>query len=117
MLTLNHKNLEVWKQSMQLVKIVYLLTKQLPKEEQFGLISQMRRASVSVCSNIAEGASRKTEPDRKKFYMIARSSLVELDTQIEISLGLSFLTEADIEQLKPLTISVFRILSTFIKPD
>lgn len=72
MLTLNHKKLEVWKQSMQLVKIVYVLTRKLPKEEQFNLISQMRRAAVSICSNIAEGASRRTEPNRKRFYEISR---------------------------------------------
>jgi four helix bundle protein len=103
--------MEVWKQSIQLIKIVYMLTKKLPKEEQFNLVSQMRRASVSVCSNIAEGASRRTELERKRFYEISRSSLVELDTQVEICLVLEYLEQSDLEHLKSTTIAIFKMMS------
>ncbi len=117
MLQLNHKKLEVWKQSIQLIKIVYTLTRKLPKEELFNLTSQMRRSAVSVCSNIAEGASRRTEPDRKRFYEISRSSLVELDTQVEICIALDYLNENDLQHLKPLTISIFKMMSKLVQRE
>lgn len=82
MLNLNHKDLKVWEKSIELVTDIYALTDDFPSEEKFGLISQLRRASVSIPSNIAEGASRKSENERKRFYEIARSSLVEVDTQM-----------------------------------
>ena len=63
---------------------------ELRKEEQFALVNQLRRAVISVCSNIAEGAARKTKPDRRRFYEIARSSLVEIDTQMEAALLLNY---------------------------
>ncbi len=88
MLNLSHKQLEVYRIATQLVKEVYSLTKFYPKEEQFTLISQLRRASISVCSNLAEGAARKSSKEKKRFYEIARASIVEIDTQIEISLML-----------------------------
>ncbi len=67
MLNLAHKKLEVYKMSLLLVKEVYKLTKNFPKEEQYVLVSQLRRAAISVCSNIAEGSSRRTKPDRNGF--------------------------------------------------
>ncbi len=90
MLNLSHKNLEVYKISLLLVKEVYAITKIFPKEEQFALVNQLRRAVISVCSNIAEGAARRTKPDRRRFYEIARSSLVEVDTQMEAALILNY---------------------------
>jgi four helix bundle protein len=94
-----------------------MLTRKLPKEEQFVLISQMRRAAVSVCSNIAEGASRKSELERKRFYEISRSSLVELDTQIEICMLLDYLTTHDLQHLEPLAISIFKMMSKLAQRD
>lgn len=91
MLDLSHKKLEVYSIAMQLVKKVYELTKQFPKEEQFILTSQLRRAAVSACSNIAEGASRRSKAEKLRFYEISRSSVVEVDTQFEISLILDYL--------------------------
>jgi four helix bundle protein len=79
-----HKDLLVWKESMSLVKLVHETTKQLPAEEKYGLISQTRRASVSVPSNVAEGAARKTKKDARQFFYYARASLSELDTQVEL---------------------------------
>ena len=114
MLNSAHKNLDVYKISLQLVKEIYKLTKTFPKEEQYALISQLRRAAVSVCSNIAEGSCRITKPDRKRFYEISRSSLVEIDTQIEIALILGYLKKEQIVELESYLNSVFRMLSKMI---
>jgi four helix bundle protein len=111
MLKLNHKELTVWKKSIDLVKEVYSLTSKLPSDEKFGLTSQIRRASVSVSSNISEGASRKSKIERSRFYEIARSSLVEVDTQIEICLSLKYLDSRDIQELEVLANEVFAMLS------
>lgn len=114
MLKLNHKDLTVYKKSIELVKEIYLLTKYLPPEERFGLQSQLRRASVSIPSNISEGSARKSELERKRFYEIARSSLVEIDSQIEISLALEYLEENRISKLEKLANEVFAMLSAMV---
>jgi four helix bundle protein len=77
----SHKRLEVWQKSIQLTKVVYEVTSKLPADEKFGLVSQMRRAAVSIPSNIAEGSARQTNKDALHFFAIARGSLSELDTQ------------------------------------
>lgn len=79
-----HKKLRVWQEAMRLVKLVYEATADLPPTERYGLTSQMRRAAVSVPSNIAEGAARKAKKESIWFYTISRASLSELDTQIEL---------------------------------
>ncbi len=75
-----HKDLEVWKQAIELSKQVYELTRTYPKEEMFGLVSQMRRAAVSIASNIAEGAARQCNKEFVQFLYIAVGSASELDT-------------------------------------
>jgi len=85
-----HKNLDAWKLSMQFVKNVYTATTAFPNEEKFGIISQIRRAAVSVPANIAEGAARKTKKEFLQFLYIAEGSISELDTLIELSLELNF---------------------------
>jgi four helix bundle protein len=114
MLDLSHKNLEVYKFSLLLVKEIYALTKGFPKEEQFALVNQLRRAVISVCSNIAEGAARKTKPDRRRFYEIAGSSLVEVDTQIEAAIILNYVNKAQLQSIESYLESVFRMLSKMI---
>jgi four helix bundle protein len=114
MLDLSHKNLEVYKISLLLVKEVYAITKVFPKEEQYVLVSQLRRAVISVCSNIAEGAARKTKPDRRRFYEIARSSLVEVDTQIEAALILNYTNKEQIKNIENYLESIFKMLSKMI---
>lgn len=114
MLPLKHKNLVVYKKSIELVSETYLLTEALPADERFGLISQIRRSAVSIPSNIAEGASRKSTKERRRFYEISRSSLVELDTQIEITLTLNFLEENQTEKLESLASEVFAMLSKMV---
>jgi four helix bundle protein len=114
MLTLNHKNLTVWINSINLVTEIYKLTQSFPKEELYGLTSQLRRAAVSVPSNIAEGSSRTSPVERKRFYEISRSSLVEIDTQIEISLLLEYLSKEQICNLEKETNNVFALLTSLI---
>jgi four helix bundle protein len=114
MLDLKHKKLSVWIKSIELVKEVYLLTNSFPSDERFGLTSQIRRASVSVVSNISEGASRKSINERVRFYEISRSSLVEIDSQIEISILLGYLKRKEVKKLKNLTNEVFAMLSAMI---
>ena len=115
MLKLAHKNLDVWKMSLILVSEIYRLTQSFPREEQFGLTSQLRRASVSVISNIAEGFARSSELETKRFLDIARSSLVEVDTQIEIALKLKYLIEEDIIDLTESYNHIFAMLTKLIK--
>lgn len=79
------KELEVWKRSVKLAKTVYQLTKRFPDSERFGLISQLNRCSVSIPSNIAEGAGRNTSGEFKQFLGISIGSLYELETQLIIS--------------------------------
>ena len=114
MLKLNHKNLDVWKLSIKFVSLIYSLTKDFPKEEMFGLTNQLRRASVSIVSNIAEGSSRKSSIERKRCYEIARSSLVEVDTQIEISKNLNLINEIGYVELDRFTNEIFAKLSNLI---
>ncbi|MGH2574288.1 MAG: four helix bundle protein [Ignavibacteria bacterium] len=114
MINLNHKNLVVWKKSIELIKEIYRITESFPKSEVYGITNQLRRASVSIASNIAEGASRKSTIERKRFYQISRSSLVEVDTQLEISIALNFLYMEKLGEVKKLMNEVFAMLTTMI---
>ena len=80
----HHKDLLVWKLGIELVADVYRHTKQLPKEERFGLVSQMRRAAVSIPANISEGAARGSTAEFARFVLIARGSLAELETHLYV---------------------------------
>jgi four helix bundle protein len=86
-----HRKLEVWKKSMDFVKHVYQATETFPKSEIYGLSSQMRRAAVSIPSNLAEGAARKGKKEFSQYLYIAQGSISEIDTQIELSFILNFL--------------------------
>lgn len=114
MLKLSHKKLDTWQESILLTKDIYLVTANFPSDERFGLTSQMRRSAVSIPSNIAEGASRSSRKERRRFYEIARSSLVELDTQIELSLKLNLLTDG-VEEFDGMFNLLFAKLTNQIK--
>ncbi len=88
-----HRDLEVWKQAMHLALNVYEATRQFPAEERFGLVSQMRRAAVSIPSNIAEGAGRNGQKEFAHFLGMARGSLSELETQCMLAHRLGFLRD------------------------
>ncbi len=94
----SYRDLVVWQKSMELVEEVYQLTRPYPKSEEYGLKSQMRRAAVSVPSNIAEGQARNHPREFLQFSHIAMGSLSELETQIELSIRLSILSRADTEK-------------------
>ncbi|MFY7965223.1 MAG: four helix bundle protein [Chitinophagaceae bacterium] len=114
MLDLSHKKLDVYIISLNLVKETYNITNQFPLEEKYTLTSQLKRAAISVSSNIAEGAARISKQEKKRFFEIARSSVVEIDTQIEIALLLEYVHKKDLEQLYTFIESVFKILSKLI---
>lgn len=114
MLNLSHKNLEVYHISMLLVKEVYLLTNDFPKQELYSLVSQIRRAAISVCSNIAEGAARTSAKEKKRFYEVARGSIVEIDTQLEIAISFNYYSKNNEHPIEKYMESIFRILSKMI---
>lgn len=87
---LKHYELEAWQDAMRLVRCIYALTCDFPSEERFGLTSQMRRAAVSVPANVAEGAARGSKAEFSRFLLIARASLIELDTLLWLSKDLHF---------------------------
>jgi len=111
----SHKDLIVWQKGIRLSKQVYLLTSSFPKVEIYGLTSQMRRAAVSIPSNIAEGRSRNTRKDFIQFLRIALGSASELETQIEISKQLSFTKSESIQETELLLGEVSRMIMAMIK--
>ena len=111
----NHKDLIVWQKSMALVRRLYEVTRAFPQEELFGLTSQMRRAAVSIPSNIAEGYGRIYDKERINFLSIALGSASELETQLIISNDLGFMNEADSAGLSSLNNKVILMLSSLIK--
>lgn len=88
-----HRNLIVWQKAIELTTLIYRLTEKFPKEEKYGLASQMRKSAVSVASNIAEGCVRFNNREKIQFFLIFRGSLSEIDTQTEISWQLKFVDE------------------------
>ena len=89
-----HKKLDLWGKIIDLVVFLYEITKPLPREEEFGLKAQIRRAGVSVPSNVSEGLTRKTKKDKTHFLNMAQSSLSEIDAQIQVSRRLGFISKA-----------------------
>lgn len=92
---MDHKDLDVWKKSMELVEHTYKITSSFPASEIYGLTNQLRRASVSVVSNIAEGSGRKSDKELLYFLNVSLGSLAELETQIEIAYRLSFISDVE----------------------
>ena len=110
----DYRNLIVWQKGMELVKAVYSLTKQLPKEETFALSSQLRRAVVSVPSNIAEGYGRNSKQDYLRFLNIARGSKNEVETQLQICQMLDYLEPNDIAAALAVCAEVGKMLNALI---
>ena len=111
----SYKDLIVWQRSIELVVAIYKLTELYPKSELFGLVSQMRRAAVSIPSNIAEGKNRGTKKDYRCFIIKAFASGSELETQVIISKKLSFSRNLDFAQVDKLLDEVMRMLNSLIK--
>ncbi|HGY55478.1 MAG TPA: four helix bundle protein [Caldithrix abyssi] len=110
-----YRDLLIWQKSMALVSEVYKLTKSFPNEEMFGLSAQLRKASVSVPSNIAEGYGRNSTKDYVRFLHIAIGSLYEIQTQIEIAFELKYLPSEDFTRLDKLMKEIERMISSLLR--
>jgi len=110
----NYKDLIVWQKSLKLVRLVYDLIKEFPKEELYGISSQMKRAAISIPSNIAEGSKRKTSKDFSHFLSMAYGSASELETQIEIIKTLPFGSDCDYLPIENLLVEIMKMLNTMI---
>lgn len=108
-------DLNAWKYAHELVLDIYKITKDFPKEEIFGLVSQMRRSAVSVSSNIAEGFSRNTFKDKAQFYSIAQGSLTELQNQLLISRDIVYSNNEEFEDLSQKTVLIHKLINGLIK--
>ena len=108
-------DLDAWKEAHKLVLTTYELTHKFPREEIFGLVSQMRRCAVSITSNIAEGFSRQTYKEKIQFYFIARGSVTELQNQLLIAKDVKFITNDTFQTTADQTIKVHKILNGLIK--
>jgi four helix bundle protein len=100
MYTFSFERLEVWNRSRLLTKNIYHQTQDFPDSEKFGIVNQLRRAVISVCSNIAEGSSRKSKKDQSHFYNMAYSSLMETLNQLIISNDLEYLRSNSLSELR-----------------
>lgn len=109
----SYKELIVWQKSMVLVKDIYLITAQFPDDERFGLTAQMRRSSVSIPSNIAEGWGRFSKKNYIQFLKISRGSLFELETQLLITKELNYIKET--EKQEGIIIEISKMLNSLIK--
>jgi four helix bundle protein len=104
------RDLKVWHRAIEMSLAVYALTRSFPKEELYGLTSQMRRASVSIASNIAEGHARQSTGEYRQFLGIARGSNAELQTQMEIARSLGFGSPTQFSELEGLSFEVGKML-------
>jgi len=95
----HHKDLKVWQSSVELVSNIYSLSNQFPKDELYGLTSQMRRAALSIPSNIAEGCARNHDKELLQFLYIALGSFSELETQVIVAKNIGYIKEIDFNQL------------------
>ena len=110
-----HKKLDVWQAAMKVAQMVYQLTNTFPSEERFGLVTQMRRAAVSIPSNIAEGAARQGKREFKNFVSMAQGSLSELDTQLDLTILLGYISEDDVKEIEGQLLRVDKMLTGLIR--
>jgi four helix bundle protein len=111
---LNHKSLEVYKAIRELTKEVYALSMKLPSEEKFNMVQQMRRSAFSVKLNMAEGATRRSENERKRYYEVSRGSVVEIDAILETAVDLKYFKEDELKTVAEFINKCFAMLSKMI---
>ena len=111
----DHRQLLVWQKSVALSLETYRLSRRFPRDEVFGLTSQIRRAAVSIPSNVAEGNGRRYRTEYAQFVSIARGSLREVDTLIEIALGLGYINDEELAKVRELLDHVGRMLTRLLK--
>ena len=112
---MHHKDLEAWKEAIKYVTKIYLITNKFPKEELYGLVSQIRRSAVSIPSNIAEGCARCSSKETARFLDISLGSIAEIETQIIISQNLGYLSDVeellhDLNKISALTLGLKKYL-------
>ncbi|MGH9522620.1 MAG: four helix bundle protein [Terriglobales bacterium] len=110
----SYRDLVAWQKAMELVYRIYELTKKFPSDEKYGLVSQLRRAAVSIPSNIAEGKGRRSDTDMCRFFNTARGSLHEVETQILIAAHLEYITATENQAISAQIAEVARILNGLI---
>ncbi|MBE6741791.1 MAG: four helix bundle protein [Ruminococcaceae bacterium] len=115
MAILEYKDLLVWQKGMDIVEETYQLTKLLPKEEIYALSNQMRRAAVSILSNIAEGQQRKSTKEFANFLSISRGSVAELETQLYICVRLNYLTAEQVKKSLDMCAEIGKMLNSLIE--
>ena len=108
-------DLDTWKEGHKLVLLIYKITKEFPKDEIFGLTSQMKRAAVSITSNIAEGFGRQSYKEKVRFYLISRGSLIESQNQLLIAKDVKYINEEIFNKTASQTIVVHKLLNGLIK--
>jgi four helix bundle protein len=113
-LKLNHKKLEVYQATRELVREVYAVSLKLPDVEKFNMKQQIRRAALSVKLNLSEGSSRKSNRERKRYYEMARGSVVEIDAALETAVDLNYFKVDDLEAVGKLLNKCFAMLSKMI---
>lgn len=111
----SYKELDVWKKGIEIVDLVYELTNKFPKTEQYGLVSQMQRAAVSIPSNVSEGFARQHTKEYQQFCYIALGSCAELETQSIIAQRRKYISDEDLSQLEEFLDHESRMLMNFIK--
>lgn len=111
----NFTDLDAWKEGHKLVLIIYKITKNFPKEELFGIISQMRRCAVSITSNIAEGFSRQSYREKLQFYSIALGSITELQNQLLVSRDVEYITNDQFDNIVEQSVKTHKITNGLIK--
>ena len=114
-MSFGYKHLEVWQVAMDLVEDIYRIAKEFPKEEMYGLVSQMRRGAISIPSNIAEGKSRSSGKDFRLFLIHSLASASELGTQLEIASRLKYITQKDFDELLNTINRVSKMLSSLVR--
>jgi len=113
-LQLNHKSLNIYQATRDLAVEVYNVSRLLPKEEKFNMVPQMRRAALSVKLNLAEGSSRKSEIERKRYYEISRGSIVEIDALLETAVDVGFLKKEQLNSVGEKLNKCFAMLSKMV---
>ena len=110
-----YQDLAVWQKSMDLVEAIYRVSRQFPAEERFGLTDQVRRSAISIPANIAEGQGRLHQGDFRRFLSIARGSLMETETHIEVALRLRMIEHNEVQSIHGLIQDVGRLLNGLIR--
>jgi len=108
-------DLKAWQEAHRLVLLIYKITKNFPKDEKFGLIDQIRRAAISISSNIAEGFSKESKLDKKRFYYQSLGSLTELQNQLLVARDVNYLERTRFNEIAEQTISVSKLINSIIK--